>query len=76
TVYDVWGSSNPIRLFENLKPVVFGLRREYGEPLAFVGFEYLFDELKRKEPQLRKTWGKYTSARGSLNSQQRSVNNG
>jgi len=75
TVYDVWGTSNPLRLFENLKPVMFGLRREYGEPLAFVGFEYLFDELKREEPQLRKTWGKYAS-QSSLNTQQRGVNSG
>jgi len=59
TVYDVWGSSNPIKLFENIKPIVLGIRKEFGEPLALIGFEYLVDELKRKEPHLRKTWGKY-----------------
>ena len=75
TVYDVWGSSNPIRLFENIKPVVYGIRREFSEPLAFCGFEYLFNELKRKEPQLRKTWGKHISW-SSLNSQQRGVKHG
>jgi len=75
TVYDVWGTSNPIRLFENIKPVVYGIRREFGEPLAFCGFEYLYDELKRKEPQLRKTWGERLS-QSSPNSQQRGVKSG
>lgn len=53
TVYDVWGSG-PITLFEKLKPVLLGIRREI-EPGAFVGFEYLCHELKRNEPQLKKT---------------------
>ena len=52
TVYDVWGST-PIMLFEKIKPVVLGLRKEL-EPAALVGFEYLCVELKRKEPQLKK----------------------
>jgi hypothetical protein len=75
TVYDTWGSSNPISLFEKLKPIMIELRKEYDEPLAFVGFEYLVDELKRRESQLRKTWGKYTS-QNSPNSQQRGVKSG
>ena len=75
TVFDVWGTSNPIRLFENIKPVVYGIRREFGEPLAFSGFEYLYDELRRKEPQLRKTWGERLS-QSSLDSQQRGVKSG
>ena len=75
TVYDVWGTSNPIRLFENIKPVVYGIRRELSEPGMFCGFEYLYDELKRKEPQLRRTWGERLS-QSSLDSQQRGVNSG
>ena len=54
TVYDVWGSSSPVGLYEKIKPVVLGLRRELGEPGALVGFEYLCVELKRKEPQLKR----------------------
>jgi hypothetical protein len=54
TVYDVWGSTNPIMLFEKIKPVAMGIRREI-EPAALLGFEYLCVELKRKEPQLKKT---------------------
>jgi hypothetical protein len=53
TVYDVWGSSNPIMLYEKIKPIALGIRREL-EPGALVGFEYLCHELKRKEPQLKK----------------------
>jgi hypothetical protein len=52
TVYDVWGST-PITIFEKIKPVVLGLRKEL-EPAALVGFEYLCVELKGKEPQLKK----------------------
>ena len=52
TVHDAFGTSNPIMLFEKIKPMVVGLRR--GEPTALLGFEYLCDELKRKGPQLRK----------------------
>jgi hypothetical protein len=66
TVYDVWGSSGPIMLYEKIKPIVLGIRKELGEPGALVGFEYLCDELKRKEPQLKKTLGKYMS-QSSLN---------
>jgi hypothetical protein len=74
TVYDVWGSSNPRMLFEKIKPVVLGIRREIGEPLALAGFEYLCDELKRNEPQLRKTWK--TPSPSSVNSLQRDVSDG
>ena len=52
TVWDVWGST-PIMIFEKIKPVVLGLRREV-DPALGLGFEYLCVELKRKEPQLKK----------------------
>jgi hypothetical protein len=55
TVYDVWGSTSPIMLFEKIKPMVLGLRREFNEPAIFLGFEYLCVELKREEPRLKKT---------------------
>ena len=35
-------------------PIVLELRREV-DPALYTGFEYLCDELKRKEPQLNKT---------------------
>jgi hypothetical protein len=54
TVYDFWGSRNPTMLFEKVKPIVLELRREV-DPALYTGFEYLCAELKRKEPQLKKT---------------------
>jgi hypothetical protein len=57
-IYDVLGSNTPKLLYEKIKPVVQGLRKEFNEQYALAGFEYLCNELKRKEPQLRKTWEK------------------
>ena len=57
-VYDVFGSSNVKDMFEKVKPLILGLRSERNNPLEFTGFEYLCNEIKRKEPQLRKTWAK------------------
>ena len=52
TVHDVFGSSNPIRFYEKIKPVVVEIRKV--EPAALLGFEYLCHELKKEEPQLKK----------------------
>jgi hypothetical protein len=57
-IYDVLGSNIPMMVYEKIKPLVLGVRREVNEQYAFAGFEYLCNELKRKEPQLRKTWKK------------------
>jgi hypothetical protein len=60
SVYDVMGGNTPKMLYEKIKPIVLGARRETNEPYAFAGFEYLCNELIRKEPQLKKTWAKTT----------------
>jgi len=52
TVHDVFGSSNPIRLYEKIKPMIVEIRKV--EPAALLGFEYLCHELKKEEPQLNK----------------------
>jgi hypothetical protein len=57
-------------LYEKIKPVVLGVRREFAEPASLVGFEYLCDELERKESRLKKTWGKYTSQSSSNNKEE------
>ena len=57
-VYDVVGSRVVKIVYERLEPLMLGVRREFDEPAAYGGFEYLYDELLRKEPQLRKTWAK------------------
>jgi hypothetical protein len=60
-IYDVFGSTGSKILYEKLMPIIVGIRRDINEPGLFVGFEYVHDELLRKEPQLRKTLGKYLS---------------
>jgi len=57
-VYDSFGSSMIKEMWEKIKPLVAGIRRELNEPIGGAGFEYLYNEIVRKEPQLRKTWAK------------------
>ncbi len=59
--YNVVGIGYPKMLYEILKPIILGIRREFNESGAFVGFDYLCDELTRKETQLKKSWEKYLS---------------
>jgi len=57
-VCDVIGIGMTKMAYEKLKPVVLGFRKELSEPIAFAGFEYVYNELLKKEPQLRRTWTK------------------
>jgi hypothetical protein len=57
-VYDSFGGSMIKETWEKTKPLVAGIRRELNEPFGGAGFEYLYSEIMRKEPQLRKTWAK------------------
>ncbi len=57
-VYDVIGSRMIQMMYGKLQPILLGIRKDFGEPLAYGGFDYLCNELLRKEPQLRKTWTK------------------
>jgi hypothetical protein len=54
-VYDVFGIAMIKEVYEKTKPLRVGIRRERNDPNYGAGFEYLYDELLRKEPQLRKT---------------------
>ncbi len=58
-VYDVIGSRMIQMMYGKLKPILLGVRKDFEEPLAYGGFDYLHIELARKEPQLRKTWEKH-----------------
>jgi hypothetical protein len=53
--YNVVGIGYTKMLYESLKPIMRGMRREINEPRAYCGFDYLIGELTRKERQLRKT---------------------
>ena len=55
-VYDVFGVSMIKEVWEKTKPLTVGIRRERSNDIWGVGFEYLYNELTRKEPQLRKTY--------------------
>jgi len=54
-VYDVFGIAMIKEVFEKIKPLAMRIRRELNDPSYGGGFEYLYNELLRKEPQLRKT---------------------
>ena len=54
-VYDVFGIAMIKEIYEKTKPLRVGIRRELNDPNYGAGFEYLYNELLRKEPQLRKT---------------------
>jgi len=53
--YDVFGVSMIKEIWEKIKPLAMGIRRERSKEPYGVGFEYLYNELMRKESQLRKT---------------------
>jgi len=47
-VWDTFGLT-AILFWEKLKPVIEGLRKEYNSPTSFEPFEYLYNEMKRKQ---------------------------
>jgi len=54
-VYDSFGVSMIKEVWEKIKPLTVAIRREVNDPAWGAGFEYLYNELMKKEPQLRKT---------------------
>jgi hypothetical protein len=53
--YNILGLGHTKMLYEQLKPIISGIRKETNEPGAYSGFDYLVNELTRIEPQLKKT---------------------
>lgn len=47
-VWDTFGPTS-ILFWEKLKPLIEGFRKEYNTPTAFGPFEYLYNEMKRKQ---------------------------
>jgi len=41
--------------------LILAHREKTNEPLIGMGFEYLYTEISRKEPQLRETWARARS---------------
>jgi len=52
--YNILGVGHTKMLYERLKPILLGIRKETNEPGAYSGFDYLVRELTRMEPQLKK----------------------
>jgi hypothetical protein len=53
-VWDTFGLT-AIMFWEKLKPVIEGLRKEYNSPTSFEPFEYLYNEMKRREQKLQQS---------------------
>ncbi len=53
-VWDVYGPAS-IFFWEKLKPAIEGLRKEMNSPTVFEPFEYLYNEMKKREQQLAST---------------------
>ena len=58
TVVHITGFSTPQMLYEKLKPLISGLRRDWNEPYLMQDFEYICIELAKKKPQTMEIWKK------------------
>jgi hypothetical protein len=54
-LYDIWGSTSIKMNWEKVKPVVLGLREQFHDPRVFGSFEYLYNEVKKKEQKLQQS---------------------
>jgi hypothetical protein len=52
-ICDYWGES-AIFMWEKLKPLIEGFREQYNMPRAWKPFEYLYNEMQKREQQLAK----------------------
>jgi hypothetical protein len=53
-LYDIFGSTAIKLHWEKVKPVILGLREQFHDPRVFGWFEYLYDEVKKREQQRAK----------------------
>jgi len=44
-----------ILMWEKMKPVIEGVRKQYNTPKAFQWFEYLYNEMQKREQRLQQT---------------------
>ena len=58
TVVHITGFSTPQMLYEKLKPLISGLRKDWREPYLMQDFEYICIELAKKKPQAMEMWKK------------------
>jgi hypothetical protein len=48
-LYDIFGSTAIKLNWEKVKPIILGLREEFNDPRVFCWFEYLYNEIKKRE---------------------------
>jgi hypothetical protein len=53
--YDIFGSTSVRLNWEKVKPVILGLRELFHDPKVFSPFEFLYNEVQKREQQLVKT---------------------
>jgi hypothetical protein len=66
-VNDWIASSYPMTLYEKVKPIIIGIRKDAKQPTTNIAFRYFIDEFNRKAPrsELRKELKKYLSQNSS-----------
>ena len=60
-IYDVFGVAVIKMVYEKSQPLIVGNRKKTNDQIQGIGFEYLYNELIRKEPKLMKAFSKYLS---------------
>jgi hypothetical protein len=53
-VWDYYGES-AVLAWEKIKPLIEGFRKQYNTPRAWEPFEYLYNELKKREQKLQQS---------------------
>jgi hypothetical protein len=54
-LYDIFGSTGIKLNWEKVKPVILGLREQFNDPRVFGWFEYLYNEMKKREQKLQQS---------------------
>jgi hypothetical protein len=57
-VNDIFSFADVKSIYEKVKPLIVGLRKEKNNPFENAGLEYLYNELLRKRSKLMKSWAK------------------
>jgi len=52
--YNLIGFFHVKIFWEKTKPLIVGLREQFNDPTVFLWLEYLYNEIKKREPKLKK----------------------
>lgn len=48
-LYDIFGATAIKLNWEKVKPIILGLRKQFNDPSVYCWFEYLYNEIKKRE---------------------------